>query len=105
VLAYLVTERRQELGVRLALGATPRDLFKLVVGQGLALTGIGLAIGLAASLLLSRTIASLLYRTSPLDPVALVGVSVMLLVIATLACAAPARRAAKADPLIALRSE
>jgi len=105
VLAYLVTERRQELGVRLALGATPRDLFKLVVGQGLALTGIGLAIGLAASLLLSHTIASLLYRTSPLDPVALVGVSVMLLVIAMLACAAPARRAANADPLIALKSE
>jgi predicted permease len=105
LLAYLVAERRQELGVRLALGATPRDLFTLVVGQGLTLTGIGLAIGMAASLLLSRAISSLLYRTSPLDPVALIGVTLVLLATAAAACAAPARRAARADPMLALRAE
>jgi putative ABC transport system permease protein len=105
VMAYLVTQRTQEIGVRMALGAQKRDVLKLVVGKGMALAVIGTAIGLAASLALTRLMRSLLFEVTPTDWLTFVIVSVVLLTVALLACYIPAHRATKVDPLIALRYE
>jgi putative ABC transport system permease protein len=105
VLSYFVTQHRQEIGVRLALGAGRRDIFALVLRRGLALAGIGVALGLAASFALARLLRGLLVEVSAADPMTYVIVAVLLLVVAVLACALPARRATKVDPLIALRTE
>jgi predicted permease len=105
VLSYSVSQRTQEIGVRMALGATRRDVLRLVVGQGLLLAGIGVAIGLvlaAAGMPLSK---SLLYNVSPFDPVTFIGVSTFLLMVALIASYVPAHRATKVDPVIALRGE
>jgi putative ABC transport system permease protein len=105
VMAYLVVQRTQEIGVRLALGAQKRDVFKLIVGKGMVLAVIGTAIGLVASLALTRLMRSLLFGVTPTDWLTFVIVSVVLLTVALLACYIPARRATKLDPLIALRYE
>ena len=105
VMAYLVSQRTQEIGVRMALGAQKRDVLKLVVGKGMALAVIGTAIGLVASLALTRLMRSLLFEVTPNDWLTFVIVSVALLTVALLACYIPARRATKVDPLIALRYE
>jgi ABC-type antimicrobial peptide transport system permease subunit len=105
VMAYLVTQRTQEIGVRMALGAQKRDVLKLVVGRGMALAIVGTVIGLFASLALTRLMRSLLFEVTPTDWLTFVIVSVVLLVVALLACYIPARRATKLDPLIALRYE
>ena len=105
VMAYFITERTQEIGVRMALGAQKRDVLKLVVGKGMALAVIGTAVGLVASLALTRLMRSLLFEVAPTDWLTFVTASMLLLTVALLACYIPARRATKLDPLIALRYE
>jgi len=105
VMAYSVTQRTQEIGVRVALGATTRNVLSMVVGEGLRMTGIGLATGLTGAFLLTRVMASLLFEVSATDPVTFVLVGVGLTAIGLLACFVPARRAAKVDPMVALRYE
>jgi predicted permease len=103
VLAYMVAQRNSELGLRIALGAQRGDLLALILKKGLRLAGIGLAVGLAASALLTRYVSSLLYRVHAYDPLTYVAVSVLLLVIALLASAAPALQASRVDPIRTLR--
>jgi predicted permease len=105
VLAFQVARRTGEIGVRMALGAQPRDIFRLVVGQGLRLTVSGLALGLIAALGASSMLASLLFGVKQTDPLTFLGVSVFLLDAAALACYLPARRAMRVDPMVALRHE
>lgn len=105
VMSWSVAERRQEIGVRMALGAEPRGIFRLILGRGLKLGAIGLAIGLALTLALSRVLASLLFEISPHDPWILGGLSMLMLALAGAACYLPARRATEVDPLTTLRAE
>jgi len=105
VLAYSVAQRTREIGVRVALGATPGGILKMVLGQGLITVAIGLVVGLAGSLLLTRTMRSMLFEISPNDPLTMVGIALLLLLIAMLASYIPARRATRVDPMIALRYE
>jgi putative ABC transport system permease protein len=105
VLATSVRQRTAEIGVRMALGAAPSRIFRLMVGKGLYLSAIGIAIGLLASYLSTRVLASMLVEVKPTDPVTFVAVAVLFLVIAFLASWLPAIRAAGLDPTTALRQE
>ena len=105
VLAYMVEQRTREIGVRVALGASRSDILRLVLGTGLGLAAGGAAVGLAGAALVARTVSSMLFDVSPLDPVSFAGIPAVLLTVALVACILPARRAAHVDPLIALRTE
>jgi putative ABC transport system permease protein len=105
VMAYSVTQRKQELGIRVALGADPRDILRLVVGQGMKLALIGVVLGVLISLLLTRLLSSLLFGVHAIDPIAFAGSAVVLAVAAFAACYLPARRATRVDPIVVLRFE
>jgi putative ABC transport system permease protein len=105
VIAYAVSQRTREIGIRIALGARRRDIFRMVVGHGMILSLIGVALGVAASLALTRFLSSLLYGVSNTDPLTFTSVVLLLITVALLACSIPARRATRIDPLIALRHE
>jgi putative ABC transport system permease protein len=105
VLAYSVTQRTREIGVRLALGAQPGGVLRLVVSEGLKVTLVGIAIGLAAAIALGRAVASLVYGVPVRDPLTFAAVALALAVVSLAACAIPARRAARVDPMVALRYE
>jgi putative ABC transport system permease protein len=104
-MSYAVAQRTREVGIRLALGAQGRDVLKLVVGAGMKVIVIGIGIGLFGAFALTQWMKSLLFAVSPTDPLTFVVVSLLLIVIAFLACWLPARRATKVDPLVALRYE
>ncbi|HSS21701.1 MAG TPA: ABC transporter permease [Pyrinomonadaceae bacterium] len=105
VVSYIVAQRTPEIGIRLALGAKPSQVFQLVLGQGVKVILVGVVLGSLAAFALSRVIRSLLFGVTPSDPATFVFVSVLLIVVALIACSIPARRATKVDPLIALRTE
>jgi len=105
VMAYSVSQRTRELGIRVSVGAERRDIFKLILGQGLAISVVGLLAGLVAALGVTRLTARLLYGVSATDPVTFIVIALLLLCVTLLACYLPARRATKVDPMIALRFE
>jgi putative ABC transport system permease protein len=105
LLAYSVSQRTQEIGVRVALGASRRDVSRLIVGQGLRLAGGGIVLGLIGSFGVTHIVAALLYNITPTDPVTFAGASIFLVAVALFASYVPTRRATAVDPLIALRSE
>ena len=105
VIAHSVSQRAQEIGIRMALGATAPDVLRLVFRQAIFPLGVGLTIGLAASLAVNRVLRAELIRVSPDDPIALIASSVVLVLAAVLGCLIPARRAVRLDPVTALRHE
>jgi predicted permease len=105
VIAYSVTRRTREIGVRMALGASPTNVLSMVLGQGMRTAAIGVVIGIAGSLMLTRTMRSLLFGVTATDPLTFAAVALTLAAVALLACYLPARRATRVDPMVALRHE
>ena len=105
ILSYIVTERRREIGIRMALGADRGSVLRMVLRQGLTLTGVGLAAGIGASFLVNRALASLLFNVKPNDPATIAGVAGIIAIVALGACLIPARSATHVDPLVVLRQD
>jgi putative ABC transport system permease protein len=105
VVAYTVSQRTQEIGLRVAIGAQPRDVLRMVVGGGMKLALAGVAIGIVCALALANVVATMLFQVTPFDPVSYSATSIVLLIVAALACYFPARRATRVDPIVALRQE
>lgn len=105
VISYIVSERTHEIGIRLALGADSKSILRMVLRQAIGLALAGAAVGLVGALIVSRSIAGLLYGVRPADPLTFAGVAVLLMGVALLASYIPARRAIRVDPLVALRYE
>jgi putative ABC transport system permease protein len=105
VISYSVAQRTHELGIRMALGGQPRDMLRLIVGQGLRLAAFGVGIGLIAAFALTHFLSSMLFGVSAADPVSYIAVVSLLLTVVVVACYVPARRAMRVDPMVALRYE
>jgi putative ABC transport system permease protein len=105
VLSYLVTQRTREIGLRMALGAHPRDVLRVIVGHGVRLALLGMAIGIAGALIVTRWMSSVLFKVKPTDPLTFTAVALVLGTVAFLAAYIPARRAMRVDPMVALRYE
>lgn len=105
VMALTVTQRTRELGIRMALGAARASIFRLVLGHGISLMGVGIVLGLVGAVAVGRALMSLLYNVGALDAGAIVTAVLALLTVAIIACCVPARRATRVDPIVALRSE
>lgn len=105
VIAYLVGQRTHELGIRIALGAKRRDVLRLVLNHGMKMALGGVALGLLVALALTRVLTKMVYGVSPTDPATFITLTLLLISVALLACMIPAWRAAKVDPLVALRDE